>query len=190
MPVSSIVANLIVGVFVFVGGIVIIRFRKPLHAFVLQSQKAMLGERAAQLSAGRQKPWVLGVVGAFACGMGVAMVTGAIVAIVQVDGHPLAPTGVGSNAPAASNPDFATLAPFVIVGSLALVIGCFLIRFRVRIYDFLDRRIRAARHLSEVNEFARQQRPAWIGLLGVLLAIGGIAVIVVGVVQVQLASGG
>jgi hypothetical protein len=41
-----------------------------------------------------------------------------------------------------------------------------------------------------VNEFARQQRPAWIGLLGVLLAIGGIAVIVVGVVQVQLASGG
>ncbi|MFJ2550678.1 hypothetical protein [Microbacterium sp. NPDC087591] len=190
MPVSSIIANLIVGAFVFVFGILLIWFRKPLNTFVFQSQKTLLGERVAQLSAGRQKPWVLGIVGAFACGMGVAAVTSAIVAIIQAEGDPLVPAGVGSNAPAASNPDFATLVPFVVGGSLALVLGCCLVRFRARIYDFLDRRIRAVRHLSEVNEFARQQRPAWIGLLGVLLAIGGIAVIVVGVVQVQLASGG
>lgn len=179
---TSILANLIVGPIVFVGGILIVRFRKPLNALVFRQQEAMLGRRMAQMSAGRQQPWVLGVVGSVVMLMGVIMVSGAIVAIIRDGVFP--GQSSGPEPVSTSNPAFATMVPFSLVGVIATTAGFSLWRFRRGVYDFVDRRVRAVRGMSEVNEFAREHRPFWIGLAGVVVFAIGVVVLVSGVVTV------
>lgn len=183
---TSILANLIVGPLAFVGGILIVRYRNPLNALVFRQQEAMLGRRMARMSAGRQRPWVLAIVGSGVMLMGVIMVSGAIVAIIQGGVFPGQPSG--EEPVATSNPAFAMMVPFFLVGVVTTTAGFALWRFRRILYDFVERRVRSARGVTQVNEFARQHRPFWIGLAGVgLCAIGVVvlvscAVMVVGVV--------
>lgn len=184
---TSILANLIVGPLAFVGGILIVRYRNPLNALVFRQQEAMLGRRMAQKSAGRQQPWVLGVVGSGVMLMGVIMVSGAIVAIIR--GGVLPGQLSGEEPVAPGSPAFAMMVPFVIVSMVTITAGFVLWRFRRRVYEFVDRRTRSARGVTEVNEFARQHRPFWIGLAGVVLCAIGVAVLVSGVVTVLGAAG-
>jgi hypothetical protein len=124
-----------------------------------------------------------------AIAMGMIMVSGGVVGMISP--AVVAPgSGDSGHKPSAQSAlTFAAIVPFFFVGSLSFAGGLALLRFRQRIYDFVERKIRAARGRSEVNEFARQQRPLWIGVAGVLLLGVGAVVLVSGVMTVvQLSS--
>ncbi|MGH3691690.1 MAG: hypothetical protein ACRDWD_09155 [Acidimicrobiia bacterium] len=80
---GTILPNVIVGVITVALGILIIRYRRPLNEAVFKTQRSMFGEWIAQASAGRQKPFMMGVVGAFAVLIGLFMLTGATIGIAQ-----------------------------------------------------------------------------------------------------------
>lgn len=80
---GTILPNLIVGVITVALGILIIRYRRPLNEAVFKTQRSMFGARVAQASAGRQKPFMMGVVGAFGVLLGLLMLTGATIGMVQ-----------------------------------------------------------------------------------------------------------
>ncbi|MBP5802310.1 hypothetical protein [Microbacterium maritypicum] len=84
-PISAetIQPNLIVGVFTIALGVLIIRYRRPLNEAVFKTQRSMFGERIAQASAGRQKPFMMGVVGAWTVLVGLLMLTAATIGVVQ-----------------------------------------------------------------------------------------------------------
>ncbi|NJI58288.1 hypothetical protein HCX50_02465 [Microbacterium oxydans] len=81
---GTIVPNLIFGSVAFVSGVLILVFRRRVNAWVFRSQKVVLGERVARASAGRQRPWMMGVVGVFVALMGAFMAFGGVAALVQV----------------------------------------------------------------------------------------------------------
>ncbi|PRB63628.1 hypothetical protein CQ034_09035 [Microbacterium sp. MYb45] len=81
---GTIVPNLIFGSVAFASGLLIIIFRRRVNNWVFRSQKIVLGERVARASAGRQSPWMMGVVGIFFALMGAFMVSGGVAALVQV----------------------------------------------------------------------------------------------------------
>lgn len=81
---GTIVPNLIFGSVAFVSGVLILVFRRRVNAWVFRSQKVVLGERVARASAGRQRPWMMGVVGVFVASMGAFMVFGGVAGLVQV----------------------------------------------------------------------------------------------------------
>lgn len=83
---TSILANLIVGPIVFLGGMLIVRYRKPLNALVFRQQEAMFGRRLARMSAGRQQPWALGIVGSAVMLMGIAVLVRGVLTLVGVAG--------------------------------------------------------------------------------------------------------
>ena len=80
---GTILPNLIVGLFAVAIGILIIRYRRPLNEAVFKSQRSMFGERIAQASAGRQRPFMMGVVGALTVLIGLLMLTAATIGMVQ-----------------------------------------------------------------------------------------------------------
>ncbi|MER7448621.1 hypothetical protein [Microbacterium sp. NPDC097977] len=86
MPIETILPNLIVGVGVFLSGMATVWKRKPLNELMYRSQKRMFGEKAASVSAGRQTPFMMGVVGVLIAGLGVAMFAFGIVGIMQMVG--------------------------------------------------------------------------------------------------------
>lgn len=83
VSIGVIVPNLIVGTLVICMGFLVVWRRKALNEFVYDSQKKLLGPRVARASAGRQTPFMMGLVGAFIVIIGIAMVTLGIVGIVQ-----------------------------------------------------------------------------------------------------------
>ncbi|WP_374168959.1 hypothetical protein ABRP18_000645 [Microbacterium sp. WHRI 7836] len=80
---GTILPNLIFGLLAVVLGILIICYRRPLNEAVFKTQRSMFGERIAQASAGRQKPFMMGVVGAWTVLIGLLMLTGATIGVVQ-----------------------------------------------------------------------------------------------------------
>lgn len=80
---NVILPNLVFGIVLAVAGALAIRFRVRLNGWVYRSQESVLGRRVADKSAGRQKPFVLGLVGLFAALMGLVMVFFSVVGIVQ-----------------------------------------------------------------------------------------------------------
>lgn len=75
--------NLIVGLIVLTLGILVVKFRATLNDQIYRSQKSMLGRRIADASAGRQKPFVMGLVGFFFALIGITMIFWATVGILQ-----------------------------------------------------------------------------------------------------------
>jgi hypothetical protein len=83
VPPETIVPNLIVGIGVIIAGLAVVKKRKMMNDLVQDSQRRMFGERIARVSAGRQTPLMMGVVGVLIVLVGIAMVAGATVGIVQ-----------------------------------------------------------------------------------------------------------
>jgi len=84
VPVESILPNLIIGLITVSLGALIIRYRRKLNEAVFKAQQSMFGQGIAQASAGRQKPFMMGAVGLFGVLLGLAMLAGAVVGIVQL----------------------------------------------------------------------------------------------------------
>ena len=60
---GSILANLILGILAVISGVLIVRHRRRLNDSVFKAQELMLGRRIARVSAGRQTPFMMGLVG-------------------------------------------------------------------------------------------------------------------------------
>lgn len=87
VPKESILPNLIVGVGLIITGIAIVRNRRALNQYMFETQTKLLGRKVARVSAGRQSPAVMGVVGVLVVGLGLVMVTaGAIGAVGVLNG--------------------------------------------------------------------------------------------------------
>lgn len=82
VPIDTIVPNLIVGIALLCAGIVIVWKRKAHNDYMYDSQTRIFGEKAARVSAGRQAPFMMGVVGVLIVILGVAMFTFGIVGAV------------------------------------------------------------------------------------------------------------
>lgn len=80
---STILPNLIVGVILVVTGILITRYRRRMNEWVYEEQKKILGQRMADISAGRQTPFMMGVVGVFISLVGVWALVGATIGSVS-----------------------------------------------------------------------------------------------------------
>ncbi|MEV7800842.1 hypothetical protein AB0O14_17270 [Microbacterium foliorum] len=78
---ESTLPNLIFGVVAICAGLLIVRYRKKLNEQVYASQKRMFGKRASQVSAGRQTPFMMGIVGVIAIVIGGAVVLSAVARI-------------------------------------------------------------------------------------------------------------
>lgn len=83
VPSGVIFPDLIVGLFVVGAGILIVRHRVGLNRHMFKTQQSMFGSRAARFSAGRQTPFMMGVVGVLTVLLGATMVVVGIVGIVQ-----------------------------------------------------------------------------------------------------------
>lgn len=83
MELGTLIPNFVFGILAIVGGVLIIRYRRRLNEWVFKSQDSLLGRRAANASAGRQKPFVLGVVGFCCTVMGIVMVTTATIYVLR-----------------------------------------------------------------------------------------------------------
>ncbi|KQZ24030.1 hypothetical protein ASD43_06480 [Microbacterium sp. Root553] len=64
----------------------IVRFRTKLNEMVFESQRRMFGRRAARISAGRQTPFMMGIVGAIAIGIGVVALSAAVARVLLMGG--------------------------------------------------------------------------------------------------------
>lgn len=175
---TAIIANLIIGPILVIGGIVIIRFRAPLNRMVHQQQKQMFGRRAADAFAGRQRPWMLGIVGVMVICMGLFALAGPLVVLAGGGTEFLGPVDGGAVEAKGPNTMFATVAPFILCGGAAFMAGWALIAFRRPVYEFFDQKVRAKHPSSEVNEFARTHRPALIALVGTLVMVCGAILLV------------
>ncbi|KTR78458.1 hypothetical protein NS234_03085 [Microbacterium oxydans] len=80
---GTILPNLIIGLLALVLGMLTIRYRRRLNDAVYKNQKAMFGQRAARASAGRQTPFMMGVVGAGIVLVGLVMLAFATTGIIQ-----------------------------------------------------------------------------------------------------------
>lgn len=65
------------------GVVAVVKKRKMMNDLIQDSQRRMFGERVARVSAGRQTPLMVGIVGVLIVLVGVAMVVGATVGIIQ-----------------------------------------------------------------------------------------------------------
>lgn len=83
---DSTLPNVIFGVIAICAGLVIVRFRTKLNEMVFESQRRMFGRRAARISAGRQTPFMMGIVGAIAIGIGVVAVSAAVARVLLMGG--------------------------------------------------------------------------------------------------------
>ncbi|MEX0161521.1 MULTISPECIES: hypothetical protein [unclassified Microbacterium] len=84
VSIDTIVPNLIVGIGLLCVGIAIVWKRRALNEYMYNSQKRMFGEKAARVSAGRQTPFMMGIVGVLTAILGVAMFTFGMVGIMQM----------------------------------------------------------------------------------------------------------
>lgn len=80
---SSILPLLVLGIIVLCSGLLIVRFRRRLNHQIHESQKRMFGEKTARFSAGRQTPFMMGVVGTVATALGSAMVVAGVIGATQ-----------------------------------------------------------------------------------------------------------
>lgn len=83
IPIETAVPNLIVGLGLICVGVIIVRRRRALNRYMFESQRRLLGRRVARVSAGRQSPAMMGVVGVLIVGLGLAMVTAGAVGVIQ-----------------------------------------------------------------------------------------------------------
>lgn len=83
IPLNAVGPNLIVGVLAVIMGILTVRHRRRLNDVIYKSQRTMFGRRAADVSAGRQTPLMMGVVGVGIVGIGVLMLGFGIVGLAQ-----------------------------------------------------------------------------------------------------------
>lgn len=84
MDLTGIIANLAVGSLTVVIGVLIVRHRKALNKLVFHKQTEFFGRRLAQMSAGRQTPTMMGVIGCLFVGLGVFMIVGGVIGIVRL----------------------------------------------------------------------------------------------------------
>ena len=80
---STIVPNLVIGPFVVLGGVLILVYRRGLHAFTARSLKALYGGTGAWTSQ-RSSPFWVGAVGIGAIAIGVVQIGGAITGLIQL----------------------------------------------------------------------------------------------------------
>lgn len=81
---GTIVPNLIFGIILVGAGLFVTRNRRRVNAWVYKEQQRHVGQKVADISAGKQTPFMMGVVGVFISFVGVAMLVGAVIGIVQL----------------------------------------------------------------------------------------------------------
>lgn len=83
---DSTLPNVIFGVVAICAGLLIVRFRTKLNERIYESQRKMFGRRVARVSAGRQTPFMMGIVGILAIVIGIVVVSAAIAKIFLAGG--------------------------------------------------------------------------------------------------------
>ncbi len=78
---GSTVLNVILGVVAIGAGLLIVRHRKKLNDQVRKAQERMFGRTVSRVSAGRQTPFVMGIVGVLVILIGAAAVVAAVARI-------------------------------------------------------------------------------------------------------------
>lgn len=84
MDAVAFLSNLIFGISAICLGLLIVRYKKTLNDLIYLSQKKMFGRKAAQASAGRQTPFMMGVVGVLATIIGCVVVVGTVIELCQL----------------------------------------------------------------------------------------------------------
>lgn len=82
MSQTAIIMNMLIGALVIISGVAIIRFRVSLNKSIQESQRAMFGRRLSRISAGKQTPLMMGVVGVCFAIFGLVMVGAGIFALI------------------------------------------------------------------------------------------------------------
>lgn len=79
-----IVPGLIFGPIVIILGLYIVRNRVRVNRSVYRAQQTFVGKRAANASAGKQSPWMMGVVGIGFVAFGTMFLSAAVMALTQL----------------------------------------------------------------------------------------------------------
>lgn len=86
VPADSIIPISLVGIALICMGVFVVRRRQSLNEYIQESQRKLLGRKVAAVSAGRQTPFMMGVVGVLITLIGISLTTAAIVGIIHIIG--------------------------------------------------------------------------------------------------------
>lgn len=79
---DSVVPSVITGAIAVVAGILVLIYRKQINAKLRERQRSLFGERATSVSAGRQSPFMMGVVGVLIVGVGICVIVANIYLVI------------------------------------------------------------------------------------------------------------